>query len=146
MLHEIQYSIIAHLKNAMPDMTDVVWAYDSVPISGKSFPFATVRHLSTGVQVLEKQYEYAQNDYTFTVGLFCESASSLARLQDGLKRVFLRYEIDLLDTTQPAPPPVIGHFRADVVFISPNISEAVEDVTNMHRVYLDVRVRDINLI
>jgi len=140
LLHELTYSIIAHLRANVPELHDVVWMYDGVSLTGKTKPFATVEQMQSNTNVITKAREYIETYYRFQVGLFANSISERSRLQEKIRDVLLQPNITLYDTTKPSPPPAIGSFYCDVLAVTPMPVENPTDETNKHRVYFDVEV------
>jgi hypothetical protein len=141
MLHELTYSLMAHLKAQVPELTDVVWIYDGVALTGKIKPFGTVEQMQSNTEFIAKAREYYATNYRFQIGLHAKTIAERSRLQERVRTALLMAEIELLETTWPSPAPLaIGHFYCDVNSEVPIPVESATDETNKHRVYFDVEV------
>lgn len=143
MLHEITYSIVAHLKAELPVLKDVVWVYDGISLTGRAKPFATVEQMQSGHEVLASGRLDYDDTYRFQIGLMATSISERSRLSDAMLKVLRKPHITLYSTSQ-LPPSVAGFFDCDVLVVTPMPVETVTDETNKHRVYLDVEVSVLN--
>jgi hypothetical protein len=143
MLHEITYSIVAHLKAELPVLKDVVWVYDGISLSGRAKPFATVEQMQSGHEVLASGRTDYDDTYRFQIGLMATSVSERSRLSDAMLKVLRQPHIALYSTSR-LPPSVAGFFDCDVLAVTPMPVETVTDETNKHRVYLDVEVSVLN--
>lgn len=140
MLHELTYSLIAHLKAQVPELTEVTWIYDGVALTGKVKPFGTIEQMQSNTEFIAKAREYYATNYRFQIGLHAKSIAERSRLQERFRTALMMPEIELLDTTRPSPPPAIGFFYCDVNSEVPIPVESATDETNKHRVYFDVEV------
>lgn len=139
MLHELTYSLIRHLKDHVPKLTEVVWEYSGVSLDDKEKPFASVYALETGNENLSKERLYYEEDYRFQIGLYTETHSELARLSSEMKNALRQPEITLYDTSDEKPEKS-GYFYADLRSETPIPPDELEDETRRHRIYYDVRV------
>ena len=139
MLHAITYSIVTHLKTAVPALKDVVWLYDGISLTGRAKPFMTVEQMQSDQNVTTKGREYFERIYHFQLGLMAESITQRSQLSDVINNALLQPNIKLLDTSQ-FPATDAGSFYCDVLAITPMPVESVTDDTNKHRVYFDVEV------
>jgi hypothetical protein len=139
LLHEITYSIIAHLKAQVMELNDVVWMYDGVSLTGRAKPFASVEQMPSNTNVIAKERSYYETTYRFQIGLYAESVSQRSRLEDSIRRALLQPNITLLNTSQ-FPPTEAGFFYCDVMASTPMPVESATDETNKHRLYFDVGV------
>jgi hypothetical protein len=139
MLHELTYSIIAHLKAEVDELNDVVWMYDGVSLTGRAKPFASVEQMQSNTNVITKERSYYETTYRFQVGLFADSVSQRSRLEDSIRRTLLQPNITLLNTSQ-FPPTEAGSFYCGVLAATPMPVESASDETNKHRLYFDIEV------
>jgi hypothetical protein len=139
MLHELTYSIIAHLKAEIDEMNDVVWMYDGVSLTGRAKPFASVEQMQSNTNVMAKERSFYETTYRFQVGLYADSVSQRSRLEDSIRRSLLQPNITLLNTSL-FPPTEAGSFYCDVLATTPMPVESASDETNKHRLYFDVEV------
>ena len=139
MLHALQYSIIRHLDGAIPELTEVVWMYDGVSLSGKVKPFATVEQMQDDTTILAKERAYYETIYRFQIGMMAKTSSERAKLQEKLRKALLQPDIPLFDTDGPTPVSD-GFFYCDVTAVTPIPVEDLADDTNKHKVYFDVEV------
>jgi hypothetical protein len=139
MLHEITYSIIAHLKAQISELNDAVWMYDGVSLTGRAKPFASVEQMPSSTNVIAKEREYYETTYRFQIGLYATSVSQRTKLEEALRKTLLQPNIKLLDTSQ-FPPSEAGFFYCDVLAATPIPAESTADETNKHRLYFDVEV------
>lgn len=138
MLHALQYSIITHLKS-ISELTEVVWIFDGVSLSGKTKPFATVEQMQDNTEILAKEREYYETIYRFQVGLRAKSVSDRAKLQEKIRTALLQPNIPLFNTDGPTPTSA-GFFYCDVTAVTPIPVEDIADETNKYKVYFDVEV------
>ncbi|MBW3113488.1 hypothetical protein KYJ26_16665 [Bacillus sp. MCCB 382] len=139
MLHEITYSIIAHLKADVDELNDVVWMYDGVSLTGRAKPFASVEQMQANTNVIAKERSYYETTYRFQVGLYADSVSQRSRLEDSIRQALLQPNITLLNTSQ-FPPTEAGFFYCDVLAATPMPVESASDETGKHRLYFDIEV------
>jgi hypothetical protein len=140
MMHELTYSIKSHLKSQLSELTDVVWIYDGVSLSSAVKPFGTVEQMQSNTNVIAKGRELFETYYRFQVGIHARTIAERSRLQERVRNALLQPNIPLIDTSQPAPSPVVGFFYCDVLSEVPVPVESVADETNKHRLYFDVEV------
>lgn len=140
MIHNLTYSIITHLKTQISELTEVVWIFDGVSLTGKTKPFGTVEQMQANTQIIAKEREFYETIYRFQVGLHAKTIAERSRLQEHVKMALLQPNIPYLDTSKPSPPPAIGFFYCDVLSEVPVPVESATDETNKHRVYFDVEV------
>lgn len=138
MLHALQYSIITHLKS-ISELTEVVWMYDGVSLTGKTKPFATVEQMQDNMEIIAKEREYYETIYRFQIGLMAKSVSDRAKLQEKIRKALLQPNIQLFNTDGPTPTSA-GFFYCDVTAVTPIPVEDIADETNKHKVYFDVEV------
>ena len=139
MIHALTYSLIQYLKTKAPELTEVVWMYDNITLTGKTKPFATVEQLDEDSETLAAGREDFEEIYRFQIGLHTRSVGERSKMSDKAKVALRQSDIPFLDTTGPAPVSA-GFFVCDVTGVTPIPIKDVEDETNTHRVYLDVAV------
>lgn len=139
MIHNLTYSLIAHLKTQVSELTDVVWIYDGISLSEKVKPFSSVEQMQANTNVITKEREYYETIYRFQVGLHARSISERSKLQERVKIALLQPNIQYFDTSGPSPS-ANGFFYCDVTSEVPVPVESATDETNKHRVYFDVEV------
>jgi hypothetical protein len=139
MIHSLTYSIIAHLKSQVTELTDVVWIYDGVSLSKKAKPFGTVEQMQANTNVIAKERSYYETTYRFQVGLHADTISERSKLQERVKLALLQPNITYFDTREPTPS-ANGFFYCDVLSEVPVPVESATDETNKHRVYFDVEI------
>ena len=140
MIHSLTYSIISHLKSRVAELTDVVWIFDGVTLTGRTKPFGTVEQMMPTSERLAKERDLYATTYRFQIGLHAKTIAQRSQLQERMHEALLDADIALLDTSQPLPPPTVGFFYCDVNSITPIPVEDVTDETNKHRLYFDVEV------
>jgi len=139
MLHALQYSIIRHLDDTVPELTEVVWLYDGVTLTGKTKPFAVVEQMQDDTTILAKERAYYETIYRFQIGMMARSSSERAKLQEKIRKALLQPNIPLFNTDGPTPTSS-GFFYCDVTAVTPMPVENMADETNKHKVYFDVEV------
>lgn len=139
MIHNLTYSLIAHLKAQVAELTDVIWVYDGISLSEKVKPFSTVEQMQSNTNIIAKEREYYETTYRFQVGLNAKSVSERSKLQERVKLALLQPNITYFDTNGPSPS-ANGFFYCDVLSEVPVPVESVTDETNKHRVYFDVEI------
>ncbi|MGM0836043.1 MAG: hypothetical protein ACQEV7_07790 [Bacillota bacterium] len=139
MQHAITYSIIEHLRNQVPEASEVIWVYDGVSLSNRVKPFLTVEQMQTDNELLAAGRTDYGETYRFQIGLRARNISERSRLSDVMLHVLRQPNIPLLDT-RVSPSPVIGVFVCDVPAVTPMQSEDLSNETDKHRVYFDVEV------
>lgn len=138
MQHEIQWSLIDHLKKrtGLP----VIWIYDGVTLPGEEGkPYITVEQMQNANVNISKMREAISVTHRFQVGLFAKTGSDRARKQDIVKRVMMFDDIPLWDTSKDVPD-VIGKFNAVITSETPISPENIADKSKYHRIYFDVEV------
>lgn len=139
MQHAITFSILEHLRNQVPEASEVLWVYDGISLSNRAKPFLTVEQMQTDNELLAAGREDFEETYRFQIGLRARNISERSRLSDLVTAVLRQKNIPLLDTRQ-LPSPVIGVFVCDVLAVTPMQSEDLANDTDKHRVYFDVAV------
>jgi hypothetical protein len=139
MQHAITYSILEHLRNQVPEASEVLWVYDGISLSNRAKPFLTVEQMQTDNDLLAAGREDYEETYRFQIGLRARNISERSRLSDLVTAVLRQKNIPLLDTRQ-LPSPVIGVFICDVLAVTPMQSEDLANDTDKHRTYFDVAV------
>lgn len=139
MIHNLTYSLIAHLKAQVIELKDVVWIYDGISLTGRLKPFGTVEQMQANTLVTAKAREYYETIYRFQVGLHANSISERSKLQERVKLALLQPNIPYFDTSGPSPI-ADGFFYCDVNSEVPVPVESATDETNKHRTYFDVEV------
>lgn len=139
MLHDLTYSLIAHLKSQVSDLTEVLWIYDGISLTKKAKPFSTVEQMQANTNIIAKERDYYETTYRFQVGLHAKSISERSKLQERVKLALLQADIPYMDTSGPSPS-ANGFFYCDVLSEVPVPVESATDETNKHRVYFDVEV------
>lgn len=140
MLHSIQFSIIKHLKNSLPELNDVVWMFSGVKLKNKKAPFVTVENINTDVRTLDKLHENIANLYLFQIGVYNDKHGENVKLAEKVKVALIKDPIELFDTDINK---VVGTFRAEVINIEPILPDDVEDELRYHRRYLNTTVYHI---
>lgn len=142
MQHEIQYSIIEHLRAKIN--VPVVWMYDGVtlPTEDKK-PYITVEQMSNTNSILSKQRESIATTMRFQIGLFAKTSTDRSRKQDAIKQTLMFDEIDLYDTTV-SPPILAGSFYTKVTGETPIPADDIANKSQYHRVYFDVEVDTVS--
>lgn len=138
MLHALTFSLIEQLKK-IENVTEVVWVYDGVTLTGKPRPLVTVEQMPSDFTLQDKSKDYFEETYLFQVGLRANTASERSRVGEQLKTVLREPEIPFYDTTQASPVPA-GFFRAAVMSEVPMPADDIASDTDKHRVYYDVEV------
>jgi hypothetical protein len=131
----LQHSIHAHLADKTG--IKVVWIYDGVKLPTTK-PFITVEQMQNNTTVISKQRDAVRTIYRFQIGLFANSASNRAIMQDELKRILIFDEIELLDATIPGKS--LGFFHAEITAEVPMPAEDISNETQKYRVYFDVEI------
>lgn len=139
MLHALTFSIINHLKTQVKELTDVVWIYDGVDLTGREKPFSVVEQMPEASTLLASGREDYEETYRFQVGLYARSISERTKLSESVKNALRQPKITLLDTSV-IPPTISGVFICDVTAVTPIPIDELANETNKHRVYLDVEV------
>lgn len=139
MLHAIQYSLIRHIDETVPELTSVVWIYDGVSLSGKAKPFSTVEQMPDDTTILAKERAYYETIYRFQIGLMAKTSAERAKLQEKIRKTLLQPNIPLFNTDGPTPVSA-GFFYCDVTAVTPMPLEDLADETNKHKVYFDVEI------
>jgi hypothetical protein len=139
MIHSLTYSLVAHLKAQVAELTDVVWIYDGITLTKKVKPFGTIEQMQANTNIIAKERDYFETTYRFQVGLNARSVSERSKLQERVKLALLQPNITYFDTSGPSPS-ANGFFYCDVLSEVPIPVESVTDETNKHRVYFDVEV------
>jgi hypothetical protein len=139
MIHNLTYSLIAHLKAQVSGLTDVVWIYDGIALTSKVKPFSTVEQMQANTSVIAKERSYYETIYRFQVGLHANTISERSKLQERVKLALLQPNITYFDTSGSTPS-ASGFFYCDVLSEVPVPVESVTDLTNKHRVYFDVEI------
>lgn len=137
MLHSIQYSIIQHLKNALPELNNVIWMYSGVKLKNERVPFVTVENLNTDVRQLDKLHENVANLYLFQIGVYNDKHGENVKLAEKVKVALIKDPIKLFDTDINK---VVGTFRVEVMNIEPILPDDIEDELRYHRRYLNTMV------
>jgi len=139
MQHALTYSLIAHLRDNVTQLNDVVWMYDGVSLTGRAKPFATVEQMPVESANLSKERLYYGETYHFQIGLFASNASERSRLEETMLTALREPNMTLYDTSGTAPSPV-GVFYCDVDAVTPMTADDASSDTNKHRLYFDVSV------
>ncbi len=139
MNNHIQYSIIEHLRESVPELADVVWMYDGLEISKIPKPFAIVEALQEGGENLASGRSVYRDEFLFQIGIFADSQFNVNQYASMVKN-HLRKAIVFYDTNQQ-PPSSGGFFHADVGNIVPMRQEDATTDTLKHRSYIDVSVK-----
>lgn len=140
MQHEIQHSLITHLRSKFTGVT-VVWVFDGVALPTVK-PFITVEQMQNNNAILSKGRESIETILRFQVGLYAKSSTEKARMQSEIADAINFERITLYQTLQ-SPATAVGFFDAFVTNVVPIPAEATEGETNKHRVYFDVEVTQI---
>lgn len=139
MLHAITFSIIKHLDTQVTELTEVVWMYDGISLTGKVKPFSTVEQMAEESELLAAGRTDFDETYRFQIGLHANSVSQRSTLSEKVKTALRQPNITFYDTSGPAPVSA-GFFVCDVNAVTPIPVEDSADNTNKHRVYFDVEV------
>ena len=137
MQHEIQHSLITHLRSKFAGVT-VVWVYDGVTLPAVK-PFITVEQMQNNNAILSKGRESIRTVLRFQVGLYAKSSTDKARLQSDIVSAINFEKITLYRTSQ-SPAIAVGFFDAFVTNVVPIPAEATESETQKHKVFFDVEV------
>lgn len=113
MIHALTYSIVQHIKNEMPELSDVVWMRDGIELTSKERPFVVVKYMDDDSRRSSVGRDDYTETYTYQIGLR-GTEFGLPRETEKLKTV-LRKAIDFYDTTKPPPASVSGVFYFDNV-------------------------------
>jgi len=132
---EIQHSIRTWLANKTGLTT--TWIYDGVKLPTVK-PFLTIEQMPNAVSQLSKLRETMLTTYRFQVGLYANSSSERARLQDQVRTLFLFEDIPLITATTPAE--TVGSFYVQLSAETPIPAEDVSSTTNFHHLYFDIAV------
>ncbi|MED3649952.1 hypothetical protein [Heyndrickxia sporothermodurans] len=132
----LQYSIIQHITKTTGLQT--IWLYDGISLPSAK-PFVTVEQMPNNTTILSKQRETIQTTYRFQVGLYANSASERAKLQDRLKSAIMFDRITIYDA-ENTPTNEVGYFYAQITGETPISPEDISDKTKYHRIYFDIEV------
>ena len=139
MLHALTYSIIKHLDTQVTELTEVVWMYDGVSLTGRVKPFSTVEQMPEASDDIAAGRTDFEEVYRFQIGLHANSVSERSKISEKVKSALRQTNITFYDTTGPTPVSA-GFFVCDVNAVTPIPVEDSADNTNKHRVYFDVGV------
>lgn len=138
MLHSLTYSLIRCLKDVAM-LTDVVWIYDGIELTGRTKPFSTVEQMQDDFIPIAAGRDDFQDIYRFQVGLYANSISERSKLTEAIKSQLRKSKIPFYNTSNPTPA-LSGFFVCDVTAVTPMSQDDVSNQTNKHRVYFDVEV------
>ena len=140
MQHEIQHSLITHLRTTFAGVT-VVWVYDGVTLPAVK-PFITVEQMQNNNAILSKGRESIETIFRFQVGLYAKDSTMKSRMQSQISNAINFEKITLYQTSQ-SPAIAVGFFDAFASNGVPIPAEATDSETQKHRVYFDVEVTQV---
>lgn len=138
MLHAITYSLIRHLREQVPALTEVVWFYDGISLTGKVKPFVVVEHLAEQNEVLAAGRNDYEEIYRLQIALRANSESELSKTSETVKSA-LRNQITFYNTDSPTPISE-GYFYADLDAYTRIKDADSTNETDRHRGYFDVSI------
>ena len=137
MIHELQYSLITHIEQNMPEVDGVHWLYTGMEKPGvESLPFVTVEFLIDNIRRLTKD-STTESVFRFQVGIASLDAGSHAKMISKLKRLLLFKDAVLFDTDGPLPVP-IGTITFGIEDITSLGTGEIEELTRYNQTYFDV--------
>ncbi len=140
MQHEIQHSLITHLRSKFAGVT-VVWVYDGVTLPAVK-PFITVEQMQNNNAILSKGRESIETVFRFQVGLYVKSFTEKARMQSEIANA-INFERITLYQTSITPASAVGFFDAFVTNVVAIPAEATEAETQKHKVFFDVEISQV---
>ncbi|WPP37724.1 hypothetical protein [Bacillus sonorensis] len=132
---DLQYSIKKHL--AEKTGYKIVWIYDGVTLPDMK-PFITIEQMPSSTAMLAKLRETVRTIYHFQVGVYANSATERAAIQEKVRKIFLFDRFKLIDANDPSKE--LGLFCVDMTAETPISAEDLSDKTNYHRVFFDIEV------
>jgi hypothetical protein len=138
MLHALQYSIIRHLDEAVPELQSVLWFRDGLSPTGKAKPFAVVEYMADQNEMIAAGRQDFGETYRWQIAVRVNSEGELAKLKETVLQA-LRKQITLYETDGPAPVSA-GSFYVDVDGFTAIRSDDPTNETDSHRGYFDISV------
>lgn len=141
MIHALTYSIVEHLRDQIPEVSErVIWRYDGAILTGRVKPFITVEQLTdVNAAIAAGRRDYAET-LALQIGVYTRSAAERSKLSYTITQALRQAEIPFYDTSGATPILKGRTFVVDVNAITPITPEDVNDDTNKHRAYIDAEI------
>lgn len=135
--HGIQYSMIRHIENNVPQLTAVHWLYTGLQKPDiMALPFATV-------ELMINAYEKSSKDLTvesrllFQVGISTTDAEEHHQTVEAMADLLI-FEPAILYDTSGEEPVEIGTFQFFVRNVTHFGTDEIDELSNYNRTYFDV--------